>query len=185
MRTRIFTAIVMANFFLVPLVAENKIDSILILLKNSIEKKGKVFSGTPSEFKKVERVNETLCYLYPEFMYACQNGESPCARTRITIHFIKNDFLRKDTFFYSGVYGQQKFAILTNTKRLLIKDSYLIEIETPVGNNNAYYQTKKIKKVVKWISGMLCTNNNIIYETDMQVFMRLDLSFEGIYSSKK
>ena len=193
MRTKNFVAIVIANFFLVSLVAENnKIDSVLILLKNSLQEKGKSWNGDISHFKKVERPNETICYLYPEFMYSCQNGESPCARTRITIHFIKNEFIRKDTFFYSGVYGQEKFAILTNAKIKLRENSYFIEIETPVGDNNAYYQTKKMENAVKWMSYILCTDNSStenrkskLYDTDMQMFMGINLFFKGIYSSKK
>jgi len=192
MRTKNFVAIVIANFFLIPVFAENnKIDSVLILLRNSLKENGKDWDGNISDFKKIDRHNEVICYLYPEFVYFCQNGETPCSKTRITIHFIKEDFLRKDTFFYSGIKGEQKFVILTKEKKLLPKNSFLIEIETPVGSNNAYYQTKKIENVVNWMTYILCTNNKNglktkgqFYDEDMQIYMGVYLKFNGMYCKK-
>ncbi len=140
---------------------ENKIDRVLILLNDSMQKRKKEFTSILAAYEKKEYENEIVYYLYPEFItrYSTHPEDNSSGKTTMTIHLLKKDRTQRDTLIYSWVEGDERKMQKKIEKRILNKDFLFTEIGTPVGYNNVYHQTKEPKAMVAWILNVLCNDS--------------------------
>ncbi len=173
----------------------DKIDSLIIVLGDSITKRGKNFQNIFAAFEKRETEKEIIYFLYPEFLcrYTNHPDQNGTGRTRLTIHHILKDREQRDTLFSTWVSGDERHSRRTPEKRFLKKNNFFCVIESPVGFNNVYHQSHSAKAMVSWIVRVLCTDSPLdqltgdseqLYDPETQWNSAMSVWFKGIDAVK-
>ncbi len=173
---------------------KDPVDSVLRLLCDSMQRRGKYFQPILAAFEKVINDSEIICYLYPEFYSEYSNSSEPSGEynTKMTIRYLKKSKLQRDTLVYAWVEGDERKSSSKPERRTLKKNSFYVEIGTPSGYNNARHQAKTPNEVAVWVSNLLCDDKrgkmkdeaDAFYDSDMQLNNGCSISFRGIHSMK-
>lgn len=163
--------------------AEDPIDSFELFLQDSLET-ATTFFAPPGSYEKISNDTEVICLMYPTYYHQhSREGESGPSAGSIKIHFLKKQMIQRDTLYYSGVSGDERWHDTKLEKRTLKKNSFFIEVESAIGYNNSYHQSASAREAALWLSDVLRRKNKKpeeVYDEDMEANSAARVSYTSM-----